>query len=57
LASAPLPGINLAEVFLAEFRALAGEHGTAWNQVPGADTRFARTGERPGGLRSYVSRV
>ena len=53
----PVQPVNLAELFLAEFRSLAGEHGTAWPQVLSADTRFTRTGLLPGGLRSYVSRV
>jgi hypothetical protein len=38
-------------------RALAAEHGTAWEKVLKADERLTRTGEMPGGLRSYVTRV
>jgi serine/threonine protein kinase len=53
----PVVPVNLAQVFLAEFRALAGERGTDWSKVLGADTTFTRSGELPGGLRSYVSRV
>ncbi|MFJ1709527.1 BREX system serine/threonine kinase PglW [Kitasatospora sp. NPDC088346] len=53
----PVVPVNLAQVFLAEFRALAGEHGTDWSKVLGADTTFTRAGSLPGGLRSYVSRV
>ncbi|MFD7444021.1 BREX system serine/threonine kinase PglW [Streptomyces sp. NPDC059909] len=53
----PVVPVNLAQVFLAEFRALAGERGTDWTKVLGADTTFTRSGELPGGLRSYVSRV
>lgn len=49
--------VNLAQVFLAEFRAFAGERGTDWAKVLGADTTFTRSGELPGGLRSYVARV
>ncbi|CDR09566.1 hypothetical protein [Streptomyces iranensis] len=56
-AAFPVTRVDLAGLFLAEFRGLAREHGTAWDQVLGADTRFTRTGELPGGLRSYVSRV
>ncbi|MGW7002051.1 BREX system serine/threonine kinase PglW [Streptomyces sp. NPDC054933] len=53
----PVVPVNLAQVFLGEFRALAGEHGTDWTKVLGADTTFTRSGELPAGLRSYVSRV
>ena len=56
-AAFPVTRVDLAGLFLTEFRGLAQEHGTAWPQVLGADTRFTRTGELPGGLRSYVSRV
>ncbi|MFD8077705.1 BREX system serine/threonine kinase PglW [Streptomyces sp. NPDC059718] len=53
----PVVPMNLAQVFLAEFRAFAGERGTDWAKVLGADTTFTRSGELPGGLRSYVARV
>ncbi|MFF3253861.1 BREX system serine/threonine kinase PglW [Actinacidiphila glaucinigra] len=53
----PVVPVNLAQVFLAEFRAFAGERGTDWAKVLGADTTFTRSGELPGGLRSYVARV
>lgn len=53
----PVVPINLAQVFLAEFRALAGEQGTEWSKVLGADARFTQGGTLPNGLRSYVSRV
>ncbi|WUQ54591.1 BREX system serine/threonine kinase PglW [Streptomyces virginiae] len=55
--SFPVVPVNLARVFTAEFRALAGEHGTDWTKVLGADTRYTRSGELPGGLRSFVVRV
>lgn len=53
----PVLSVNLARVFLKEFRALATEHGTDWSKVLGADTRYTRSGELPGGLRSFVVRV
>jgi serine/threonine protein kinase len=53
----PVVPVNLAQVFLTQFRALAGERGTNWSKVLGADTTFTRTGDLPAGLRSYVSRV
>ncbi|MET8412536.1 BREX system serine/threonine kinase PglW [Streptomyces sp. NPDC005195] len=53
----PVVPVNLAQVFLTEFRALAGERGTDWSKVLGADTTYTRSGELPAGLRSYVSRV
>ncbi|MFJ3673553.1 BREX system serine/threonine kinase PglW [Streptomyces sp. NPDC090106] len=53
----PIIPVSLARVFLEEFRALAGEHGTDWSKVLGADTRYTRSGELPGGLRSFVVRV
>ncbi|MFE5082931.1 BREX system serine/threonine kinase PglW [Streptomyces mirabilis] len=53
----PVVPVNLAQVFLTQFRALAGERGTDWSKVLGADTTFTRTGDLPTGLRSYVSRV
>lgn len=53
----PVVPVNLAQVFLTQFRALAGERGTDWSKVLGADTTFTRTGDLPAGLRSYVSRV
>lgn len=53
----PVVPVNLARVFLEEFRALAGEHGTDWSKVLGADTRYTRNSELPGGLRSFVVRV
>ncbi|WP_306332891.1 BREX system serine/threonine kinase PglW [Streptomyces sp. KL118A] len=53
----PVVPVNLARVFLDEFRALATEHGTDWSKVLGADTRYTRNGELPGGLRSFVVRV
>ncbi|MFD8508915.1 BREX system serine/threonine kinase PglW [Streptomyces sp. NPDC059687] len=53
----PVVPVNLAQVFLAQFRVLAGERGTDWSKVLGADTTFTRTGDLPTGLRSYVSRV
>ncbi|MEU0846288.1 hypothetical protein ABZ370_43605 [Streptomyces sp. NPDC005962] len=56
-AAFPVTRVDLAGLFLAEFRDLAEEHGTAWPQVLGADRCFTRTGELPGDLRSYVSRV
>ncbi|MEV3920804.1 BREX system serine/threonine kinase PglW [Actinomadura coerulea] len=56
-AAYPVVPVNFADVFLAEFRALATEHGADWGQVLRADERFTRTGEMPGGLRSFVVRV
>ncbi|WP_207934423.1 hypothetical protein [Actinomadura sp. KC06] len=56
-ATYPLVPVSFADVFLAEFRALATEHGADWGQVLRADERFTRTGEMPGGLRSFVVRV
>jgi hypothetical protein len=53
----PVVPVNLAQVFLSEFRAFAGERGTDWAKVLGADTTFTRSGELPAGLRSYVTRV
>ncbi|MFI0739153.1 BREX system serine/threonine kinase PglW [Streptomyces sp. NPDC021100] len=53
----PVVPVNLARVFLEEFRALAGEHSTAWTKVLAADTRYTRNNELPGGLRSFVVRV
>ncbi|MET7352948.1 BREX system serine/threonine kinase PglW [Streptomyces mirabilis] len=53
----PVVPVNLAQVFLTEFRALAGERGTDWSKVLGADTTYTRSGELPAGLRSYVTRV
>ncbi|WSY41483.1 BREX system serine/threonine kinase PglW [Embleya sp. NBC_00888] len=53
----PVVPVNLAQLFLAEFRALAGEQGTEWSKVLGADARFTQSGTLPNGLRSYVSRV
>ncbi|WP_433890502.1 BREX system serine/threonine kinase PglW [Streptomyces sp. CA-111067] len=53
----PVVPVNLAQVFLSEFRAFAGERGTDWAKVLGADATFTRSGELPGGLRSYVTRV
>jgi hypothetical protein len=47
----------VAQVFLAEFRALATEQGTDWSRVLRADERLSQTGEIPGGLRSYITRV
>ncbi|MBB4774687.1 BREX system serine/threonine kinase PglW [Actinomadura livida] len=56
-AAYPVVAVNFADVFLAEFRALAEEHGADWGQVLRADERFTRTGQVPGGLRSFVVRV
>ncbi|WP_346776476.1 BREX system serine/threonine kinase PglW [Streptomyces sp. HNM0574] len=53
----PVQPVNLARVFLAEFKSLAAEQGTDWTKVLGADTRYTRSGALPGGLRSYVARV
>ncbi|GAB2894664.1 BREX system serine/threonine kinase PglW [Streptomyces mayteni] len=53
----PVAPVNLSRLFLTEFRALAAAHHTDWSQVLAADTRYSRTQELPGGLRSYVSRV
>lgn len=53
----PVRQVNLAQVFLSEFKALAAEQGTDWSKVLGADTRYTRSGQLPGGLRSYVARV
>ncbi|MGP8299812.1 BREX system serine/threonine kinase PglW [Streptomyces inhibens] len=53
----PVVPVNLARVFLDEFRVLAAEHGTDWSKVLGADTRYTRSDELPGGLRSFVVRV
>lgn len=53
----PVVSVNLARVFLKEFRALATEHGMDWSKVLGADTRYTRSGALPGGLRSFVVRV
>ncbi|UQA97320.1 BREX system serine/threonine kinase PglW [Streptomyces halobius] len=53
----PVVPVNLARVFLAEFRALASGHATDWSKVLGADTRYTRSGELPRGLRSFVVRV
>ncbi|WP_433461724.1 BREX system serine/threonine kinase PglW [Spirillospora sp. CA-128828] len=56
-AAYPVVPVNVADVFLTEFRALAAEHGTDWGQVLRADERLTRTGEMPGGLRSFLTRV
>ncbi|GAA4227842.1 BREX system serine/threonine kinase PglW [Actinomadura meridiana] len=56
-AAYPVVPVNFADVFLTEFRTLTTEHGTDWGQVLRADERFTRTGEMPGGLRSFVVRV
>ncbi|MFI2264459.1 BREX system serine/threonine kinase PglW [Streptomyces tubercidicus] len=53
----PVVPVNLARVFLEEFRALAAEHGTDWSKVVGADARYTRSSALPGGLRSFVVRV
>ncbi|MEU5877897.1 BREX system serine/threonine kinase PglW [Spirillospora sp. NPDC047279] len=56
-AAYPVVPVDVAEAFLAEFRALAAEHGADWGQVLRADERLTRTGEMPSGLRSFVTRV
>jgi hypothetical protein len=56
-AAYPVEPIDFAELFLAEFRTLASEHGTEWGQVLRADERLTRTGQMPAGLRSFVTRV
>ena len=53
----PVVPVNVASMFLEEFRALAAEQGTDWGKVLRADEKLTRTGEMPGGLRSYVTRV
>lgn len=53
----PVVPVDVTSMFLEEFRALAAEHGTAWEKVLKADEKLTRTGEMPGGLRSYVTRV
>ncbi|MEH0579630.1 BREX system serine/threonine kinase PglW [Streptomyces sp. B21-108] len=53
----PVHQVNLAELFIEEFRALASEHGTDWPKVLAADTRYTRSGQLPNGLRSFVARV
>lgn len=53
----PVLPVNLAQVFLTEFRAVASDHGREWSAVLNADTGFTRSGELSGGLRSYVTRV
>lgn len=56
-AAYPVVPVDGTSIFLEEFRALATEHGTAWEKVLKADEKLTRTGEMPGGLRSYVTRV
>jgi hypothetical protein len=56
-AAYPAVPVDVTSMFLEEFRALAAEHGTAWEKVLKADEKLTRTGEMPGGLRSYVTRV
>ncbi|WP_067479690.1 BREX system serine/threonine kinase PglW [Actinomadura hibisca] len=56
-ANYPVVPVDVAEVFLTEFRALAAEHKAEWGQVLRADEKLTRTGQMPGGLRSFVTRV
>ncbi|WP_026414534.1 BREX system serine/threonine kinase PglW [Actinomadura oligospora] len=53
----PVVLVDVAEVFLTEFRKLADEQGVDWSQVLRADERMTEQGKVPGGLRSFVTRV
>jgi serine/threonine protein kinase len=49
--------VDVAEVFLTEFRRLTDEQGVDWSQVLQADEKMTQQGRMSGGLRSFVTRV
>lgn len=53
----PVVPADVAALFLAEFRGLAAELGTPWEQVLQADATLVDTDRPPAGLASYVRRV
>ncbi|WP_395109992.1 BREX system serine/threonine kinase PglW [Actinomadura sp. SCN-SB] len=53
----PVVPVDVAEVFLAEFRNLSREQGADWSQVLRADERMTRQGHPSAALRSFVTRV
>ncbi|WP_308257641.1 BREX system serine/threonine kinase PglW [Pseudonocardia lacus] len=52
--SYPVRPVDVAALFLTEFRALVADRGQEWGKVLTTDARFGETGRIPPGLASYV---
>jgi hypothetical protein len=50
----PVRPVDVAALFLTEFRALVADRGQEWGKVLTTDARFGETGRIPPGLASYV---
>lgn len=50
----PVRPVDVAALFLTEFRALVAERGQEWGKVLTTDARFGETGRMSPGLASYV---